>query len=68
MPFRLPPLASLRFFEAAGRHQSFKRAAEEVGVTPSAISHGIVALERWIGVELFVREARGLRLTPAGTE
>jgi LysR family transcriptional regulator, glycine cleavage system transcriptional activator len=46
MPLRLPPLSSLRFFEAAGRHRSFKLAAAELNVTPSAVSHGIVALER----------------------
>jgi len=66
MPLRLPPLSSLRFFEAAARHQSFKLAAQELNVTPSAVSHGIVALERALGVELFVRETRKLSLTPAG--
>ncbi|MEQ5843097.1 LysR substrate-binding domain-containing protein [Paraburkholderia acidicola] len=68
MPLRLPPLSSLRFFEAAGRHQSFKLAAAELNVTPSAVSHGIVGLEEALGVELFVREARGLSLTPAGAD
>ena len=55
MPLRLPPLPALRFFEAAGRHLSFKLAAAELNVTPSAVSHGIVGLERALGVELFVR-------------
>ncbi|MEJ0019557.1 MAG: LysR substrate-binding domain-containing protein [Acetobacteraceae bacterium] len=68
MPLRLPPLSSLRMFEAAGRHQSFKRAAAELNVTASAVSHGIVALEQTLGVELFVRHARGLALTPEGAD
>lgn len=68
MPLRLPPLSSLRFFEAAGRHQSFKLAAAELNVTPSAISHGIVGLEQAIGIQLFVRDPRGLRLTPEGAD
>ncbi|MFT4065868.1 LysR substrate-binding domain-containing protein [Paraburkholderia sp.] len=68
MPLRLPPLPALRFFEAAGRHQSFKLAAAELNVTPSAISHGIVGLEAALGVELFVREPRGISLTPVGAD
>lgn len=68
MKLRLPPLGSLRLFEAAGRHLSFKRAAEELNVTPSAVSHGIVALERSLGVPLFLRETRRLSLTPAGAD
>lgn len=68
MPLRLPPLSSLRFFEAAGRLQSFKLAAAELNVTPSAVSHGIVALEQALGVELFLREPRKLSLTPAGAD
>jgi LysR family transcriptional regulator, glycine cleavage system transcriptional activator len=68
MPLRLPPLSSLRFFEAAGRHQSFKLAAAELNVTPSAVSHGIVTLEQALGVELFAREPRKLSLTSAGAE
>lgn len=68
MPLRLPPLSSLRFFEAAGRHLSFKLAAAELNVTPSAVSHGIVGLERALGVELFVREPRRLSLTAEGAD
>jgi len=68
MPFHLPPLGSLRFFEAAGRHQSFKKAAEELNVTPSAVSHGIVSLERALGVTLFQREPRKLSLTAEGAD
>src|SRR5471030_1041104 len=68
MSRRLPPLSSLRFFEAAGRLQSFKLAAAELNVTPSAVSHGIVGLEQSVGVELFIREPRKLSLTPAGED
>jgi DNA-binding transcriptional LysR family regulator len=68
MPLRLPPLPALRFFEAAGRHQSFKLAAAELHVTPSAVSHGIVGLEQALGVELFVREPRGISLTATGAD
>ena len=68
MPLRLPPLSSLRLFEAAGRHRSFKLAAAELNVTPSAVSHGIVGLEQALGVELFLREPRGLSLTAEGAD
>ena len=68
MPLRLPPLSSLRFFEAAGRHQSFKLAAAELNVTPSAVSHGIVSLEQALGVQLFVRRPRQLSLTLEGAD
>jgi LysR family transcriptional regulator, glycine cleavage system transcriptional activator len=66
MAFRLPPLSSLRVFEAAARHNSFRKAAEELNLTASAVSHGVQTLESWLGVELFHRETRGLRLTSAG--
>lgn len=66
MAFRLPPLSSLRVFEAAARHGSFRKAADELNLTASAVSHGIQTLENWLGVELFHRESRGLRLTHAG--
>ncbi len=68
MALRLPPLSALRFFEAAGRHLSFKLAAAELHVTPSAISHGIVALEQALGVTLFIRTPRTLSLTPEGAD
>ncbi|HYG44276.1 MAG TPA: LysR substrate-binding domain-containing protein [Bordetella sp.] len=68
MPRRLPPLPALRFFEAAGRLCSFKLAAAELNVTPSAVSHGIVGLEQALGVDLFVRGPRGLSLTPEGAD
>ncbi|MBP2292205.1 transcriptional regulator GcvA [Azospirillum rugosum] len=66
MAYRLPPLNTLRLFEAAGRRLSFKAAAEELCLTPSAVSHGIQTLEDWLGVELFLRGNRSLSLTPAG--
>lgn len=66
MLYRLPPLNALCQFEAAGRHLSFRHAAEELHVTPSAVSHGVQALEDWLGVELFVRQHRGLSLTADG--
>lgn len=68
MAYRLPPLASLRLFEAAARHTSFKRAADELGLTPSAVSHGIAALEDWMATPLFRRDGRALSLTPAGAD
>lgn len=68
MPGKLPPLSTLRLFDAAGRHQSFKAAAAELHVTPGAVSHGIAVLERWLGVPLFVRGPRGLALSPAGRD
>ena len=66
MAFRLPPLSSLRVFEAAARNGNFRKAAEELNLTASAVSHGVQSLENWLGVELFYRESRGLRLTGAG--
>lgn len=63
---RLPPLAGLRAFEAAARHLSFKRAAQELHVTPTAISHQIRQLEDAIGVKLFVRRTRQVLLTAEG--
>lgn len=63
---RLPPLSALRAFEAAARHGSFKRAADELAVTPTAISHRIRVLEEHTGLQLFVRQVRQVTLTPAG--
>ncbi|MFN3953318.1 MAG: LysR substrate-binding domain-containing protein [Pararhodobacter sp.] len=65
MGLELPPLSTLRMFEAAGRLLSFRAAADELNVTPSAISHGIVVLETWLGVRLFERGSQGLLLTEA---
>jgi LysR family transcriptional regulator, glycine cleavage system transcriptional activator len=63
---KLPPLIELRAFDAAARHLSFKRAAVELGVTPTAISHQIRLLERYCGRPLFRRRLRPLSLTEAG--
>ena len=66
MSYRLPPLSVLRTFEAAARHLSFKKAAEEVHVTPAAVSQQIKALETYLGVSLFHRLTRALELTQHG--
>lgn len=66
MPRRLPSLSALRAFEAAARHVSAKCAAEELSVTPTAVSHQIRQLEKSLGVALFVRRPRQLTLTPQG--
>ncbi|HEV2300340.1 MAG TPA: transcriptional regulator GcvA [Stellaceae bacterium] len=62
---RLPPLNALRAFEAAARHASFSKAAQELNVTPAAISHQIAALEEDLGVQLFHRLNRAIALTPS---
>jgi LysR family glycine cleavage system transcriptional activator len=64
---KLPPLIELRAFEAAARHMSFKKAANELCVTPTAVSHQIRLLERYCGQSLFRRRPRPLMLTEAGT-
>lgn len=66
MERRLPPLNALHAFEAAARHQSFSRAARELHVTHAAVSHQIRALEDWLGVPLFERTARSVRLNERG--
>ncbi|WP_373866202.1 LysR family transcriptional regulator [Methylorubrum extorquens] len=68
MPLRrsLPPLAALRAFEAAGRRLSFRSAANELSVTATAISHQIWLLEQTLGLRLFHREMRRVRLTAEG--
>ncbi len=66
MPRTLPPLNSIRAFEAAARHLSFSRAAEELGVTQGAISKQVLLLEDYIGMRLFEREPGGLNLTDRG--
>lgn len=65
---RLPPLTELRAFEAAARQLSFKSAAAELGVTPTAVSHQVKLLERYCGQSLFRRRPRPLALTPAGQQ
>ena len=60
------PLETIRFFEVAGRHQSFAKAARELGVTPGAVSHRVRKLEQYLGVELFERQSHGLALSARG--
>jgi len=62
----LPPLDALRAFEAAARHLSFTRAAEELFVTQSAVSKQVIALESALATRLFERKTRALVLTAAG--
>src|ERR1700757_4604078 len=59
----LPPLSALRAFEAAARQMSFSKAADELHVTPAAVSHQIHALEQDLGVQLFHRLNRAIELT-----
>ncbi|MGE0213767.1 MAG: transcriptional regulator GcvA [Parvibaculaceae bacterium] len=68
MPRRLPSLNALRAFEAAARHQSMTEAAEELFVTHAAVSRHIRDLEEWLGLPLFLRTGRGVRLTEAGQQ
>src|SRR5260221_3561442 len=68
MDDRLPPLNSLRAFEAAARHLNFSRAADELHVTHGAVSHQMKALEGHMGVALFRRQGRQMLLTDAGEQ
>jgi LysR family glycine cleavage system transcriptional activator len=63
---RLPPLNALPNFEAAARHLSFSRAAEELQVTHGAVSRAVANLEDHLGVQLMIRATRSVRLTPIG--
>ncbi len=63
---RLPPLIAMRVFECVARHLSFTRAADELCVTPAAVSHQIRTLEDWLGISLFKRLNRSIKLTTAG--
>lgn len=65
---RLPPLNALKAFEAAARHESFTRAAEELCVTQGAVSHQVKALETELGLKLFIRERQRLVITELGRE
>ena len=65
---RLPPLNSLKAFEAASRHESFLEAAAEQSVTSGSISRHVRLLERYLGTELFVRRSNGVALTSDGKE
>lgn len=67
MPRHLPPLNALPSFEAAARHLSFSRAAEELHVTHGAVSRAVRNLEDHLGVQLMIRATRSVRLTPIGT-
>ncbi|GES42353.1 transcriptional regulator [Rhizobium dioscoreae] len=60
------PLASLRAFEAAVRHESFAKAAAELNLTAAGVSQHVRALEEWLGIKLFTRHARGVMATMAG--
>lgn len=66
MARHLPPLNPLRAFEVAARHSSFTKGADELCVTPSAVSHQVKTLEEHLGIALFVRETKSLTLTAAG--
>ncbi len=66
MARRLPPLGALRAFEAAARHLSFAKAAEELHVTPAAVSHQVKALEEHLGQQLFRRFNRAVLLSEPG--
>jgi LysR family glycine cleavage system transcriptional activator len=68
MPRRLPPLNALKSFEAAARHESFTRAAEELCVTQGAVSHQVKGLEDELGLKLFNRERQRLVITDAGRD
>src|SRR4051812_25924304 len=63
---RLPPLAAVRVFEAAARHENFTVAAAELGMTQAAVSYQIKLLEERLGAPLFRREKRRVVLTDAG--
>ncbi len=63
-----PPLNAMRAFEAAARHVSFVAAADELNVTPGAISQHVKTLEGWAGTPLFRRNAQGVAMTSAGAE
>jgi LysR family glycine cleavage system transcriptional activator len=62
----MPPQKALRAFEAAARHESFVRAAEELCVTPGAVAQQVKLLEDWLGSPLFERHSHGIVLTPHG--
>ncbi|QWF16506.1 LysR substrate-binding domain-containing protein [Lysobacter capsici] len=62
----LPGTRALRTFEAAARHLNFTRAADEVGLTPAAVSYQIKEIEEQLGVVLFIRSSRSIQLTAAG--
>ena len=63
---KLPPLKSLKGFEAATRHQSIREAADELCLTHPAVSHQVQLIEEALGVALFVQQGRGIVSTPEG--
>lgn len=63
---KLPPITWLRAFDAAARHSSFSAAADELALTPAAVSQQIRLLEQYLGVQLFIRQPRGVVLTDTG--
>ena len=63
---RLPPIATLRAFEAVARHASFTRAAQELHITQSAVSHQVRSLEQYWALQLFHRDTRLVKLTESG--
>src|SRR5438132_11773521 len=64
--YPMPPLTALRAFEAAARHLSLTKAAQELNVTAGALSHQIRGLEELLGLQLFERRVRSIALTEAG--
>lgn len=68
MADHIPSIQQLKTFRVAARHLSFKHAADELNLTPSAVSHQIKSLEELLGTALFTRTTRDLNLTPAGEE
>jgi LysR family transcriptional regulator, glycine cleavage system transcriptional activator len=65
---KLPPLLALRAFEALSRTNSVKNAADELSVTPAAVSQHVKSLEEWLGVALTERDGRGVSLTAVGAQ
>ena len=58
-----PPLEVFRFFDVAGRHQSFAKAARELGVTPGTVAYRVRKLEHYLGEQLFERQPHGIALS-----
>ncbi len=65
-PYAVPPLGALRVFCISAKLGGFRRAADDLNLTPGAVAHQIKKLEDWLGVTLFTRLAKGVELTPAG--
>jgi LysR family transcriptional regulator, glycine cleavage system transcriptional activator len=66
MESQIPPLTALKCFEIAARRKSFTQAADELCLTPSAVSHQIKILETFVGIQLFIRSGRSMLLTDPG--